>query len=184
MMSLETILYYEKQAALRSKVEELEPYTPASPEEPLRWNRVPIPNLGSYRPSGWQLVCAAFVDSSGVGYSWEPAMTQDVFARWVSSIVETDPTAGFAIISEGEFQVHVGYFTQDAPAPKTVWAEFGAAYPGESFPGHAEDDLHEDYCPNCGALVDADDFTYCEDCGYDPEEEVEQADPNQPPLFK
>lgn len=173
MMSLETIRYYEKLAALRASVEELEPYTPASYQEPLTWRSVPIPNLGGYRPKGWELVGAAFVDSSGFGAPGEPAMTVDAFKTWVHDILIYDPTAGFAIIEEGQFQVHVGYFTQGTPAPEDEWNRY-SCYPASSFPGYAN--LEPGWCPECGAVFDAsEDFNYCEECGYETgQHEVEE----------
>lgn len=169
MMSLEAIRYYEKLAALSAMVEGEEPYHPFDEQEPLEWSRgIPIPNLGGYRPVGWKLVGAAFVDSSGFGEGWEPAMTLAQFKTWVHDILLYDSTAGFAIIEEGQFQVYIGYFTQDEPAPEEEWNR-SAVFPAESFPGYDEADLEPGYCPNCGAVYDAnEEFDYCETCGWEP----------------
>ncbi len=66
-----------------------------------------IPNFGTYRPKGWHLVEQLFVDKSGLGAEWEPAMTLRQFLR---AVRKAGPGNGYAIIEEGEFQVYVGRF--------------------------------------------------------------------------
>lgn len=172
MMSLEAIRYFEKLAALSAMVEGEEPYHPFDAQEPLGWSRgIPIPNLGGYRPEGWELVGVAFVDKMGFDLddAGGPAMSVNQFKVWAHDILLYDPTAGFALIQEGQFQVHIGYFTQGKPAPEEEWNHY-STYPADSFPGFAESDLEPGYCPNCGALYDAsEDFDYCETCGWEPE---------------
>ncbi len=144
MMSVETIAQLERGAAFAAWQAEVEPYNPASPEECLTWKygrQAGITNVGSYRPEGWRLVDVVFVDSSGMGRESEAAMTIANFADWASAKVNADETAGFAIIQEGQFQLYVGYFTQDdsirVEDEATAWVE------GEAF-----SDSDVDYCEN------------------------------------
>lgn len=66
-----------------------------------------IPNIGTYRPKGWRLVEELFVDKSGFGAEWEPAMT---LRQFIQAVRKAGPGNGYAIIEEGEFQVYVGHF--------------------------------------------------------------------------
>lgn len=65
-----------------------------------------IPNIGDYRPDGWELVDAFLVDNSGFGSPDEPAYTIEQLA----DKIEVD--FGYAIIECGQFQVVVGKFRQ------------------------------------------------------------------------
>ncbi len=65
----------------------------------------PFPNLGDYRPKGYEMVATYFVDSFGFGSPGEPALTID---RFVSLL---KPGRGYAIVEVGEFQVVIGEFT-------------------------------------------------------------------------
>jgi hypothetical protein len=68
-----------------------------------------IPNLGDYRPDGWTLEQAYFVDSSGFGRRGEPALTFDQFLEAVAR----HRGDGFAIIEVGQFQVYIGRFVRE-----------------------------------------------------------------------
>jgi len=68
------------------------------------WPPIPIPNLGDYRPKGWNLIDTLFVDSSGMGLPGEGAMTADEFLKRVRL------GYGYAIVETGQFQVCVGEF--------------------------------------------------------------------------
>jgi hypothetical protein len=71
-----------------------------------------IPNFGDYRPKGWKLVNTYFVDSSGMGGEDELAMTFAQFAR------KAREGKGYAIIEEGQFQVHIGEFEKKSDYAK------------------------------------------------------------------
>jgi hypothetical protein len=71
-----------------------------------------IPNIGSYRPTGWELVEHHMVDKSGMGAEDEPALTVKGYKAWLSKYLETPETCGWAIIEEGQFQVVVGRFVK------------------------------------------------------------------------
>ena len=63
-----------------------------------------IPNLGDFVPDGWTEVERHFVDSSGFGEEGEAAMTPEEFAD------KLKVGTGYALVSEGQFQVYVGEF--------------------------------------------------------------------------
>lgn len=77
-----------------------------------------IPNLGDYRPKGWELVETLFVDSSGWGSENEPALTIDQFISRMRSGL------GYAVIEEGQFQVVIGEF-QRLMKPSVSTVAFG-----------------------------------------------------------
>ena len=68
-----------------------------------------IPNLGDYRPPRWELVETYFVDSSGFGGEFDPALT---FAQFLKKV---KVGFGYGLIEEGQFQVYIGEF---APKPR------------------------------------------------------------------
>ena len=86
-----------------------------------------MPFLGDYLPEGWARVSleaesdrkgvkmddndgfgAYFVDSSGMGADYEPAIPAD---RLVKEYLE--PGFGYAIVQAGQFQVKIGKFKKD-----------------------------------------------------------------------
>jgi hypothetical protein len=67
----------------------------------------PHPNIGTYHPKGWRLGERLFVDKSGLGAEWEPAMT---LRQFIEVVRKAGPGNGYGIIEEGEFQVYVGRF--------------------------------------------------------------------------
>jgi hypothetical protein len=66
-----------------------------------------IPNLGDYRPKGYEMIDTWFVDKSGFGSASEPAMT---IPRMFEKIRENGPGFGYGMIEEGQFQCYVGVF--------------------------------------------------------------------------
>jgi len=170
MMSTETILALSRQVAVKAAYLEIEPYIPASPDECLNWNHVPIPNIGQYRPAGWCLVEYHTVDKTGLGRESEPAMTIPAFKKWAADQVrKQNGHAGFAIIEEGQFQVVIALFTDD-PADVAGCED-----------GKEEYDITE--CPECGDPIEKKDGKlpdYCPWCDEDlrprPFEEGDQVD--------
>lgn len=74
------------------------------PGEVNRMPPFPFPNIGDYRPTGWELVDTLLCDKSRFGSPSEPALT-------VAQLLERlRPGFGYAIIEEGQFQVVVGEF--------------------------------------------------------------------------
>jgi hypothetical protein len=73
-----------------------------------------IPNLGDYRPVGWDLVEDLLVDSWGhdPDDADGPALSQNGFkAYMVEHLAES---FGYAVIEQGQFQVVVGVFSRNA----------------------------------------------------------------------
>ena len=111
MMSLETIHRLNDEIAVEAAEEGLLPYVPFDAEEVDNWPPIPIPNLGSLEPKGWEKTDAEwFVDKTGLGHAWEPALTVEQFKKELRAYVAANPGCGFAITEEGQFQLYVSAF--------------------------------------------------------------------------
>jgi len=165
MMSTETIVAMSRAAAVRAAANEIEPYQPSSLAEVERYpvRGFPFPNLGQYRPSGWTLVEYVMADSSGWGREDEPALTIPAVVQWVQNWMTVDETAGFAIIEAGQFQVVVGYFSQDPEAVACDDCEDDGTF--------SSVDWFE--CPSCGEAVEEGEEE-CYVCGWYKEDEEEE----------
>jgi len=85
------------------------PYVPYDDSEAERWPPFPFPSLGSYVPPGWELTeDTFFVDKTGLGRSYERALTCDQFKQLIADHIADNPGSGYAIIEEGPFQLVVG----------------------------------------------------------------------------
>tara|TARA_B100000609_G_C17046984_1_gene346903 strand:- start:372 stop:695 length:324 start_codon:yes stop_codon:yes gene_type:complete len=103
MMSLATLQYVNQEIAAKAAAEGRTPYV-VWPGEVDAWPPFPFPNIGDYEPEGWELVESYFVDKTGRGYDWEPALSLKQFKQKIK------PGFGYAVIEEGEFQVVIGQF--------------------------------------------------------------------------
>lgn len=74
----------------------------------------PFPNIGSYRPAGWELSDYKTCDKTGWGYESEPALTIRGLKAWIKDCQKSDENYAMAIIEEGEFQVVIGLFKPDS----------------------------------------------------------------------
>ena len=152
MMSPTAIAQLARELAVKAAAYEVEPYQPVDVEEVDRWERFPFPNIGEYRPRGWCLVSSVLADKTGGGYESEPALTVRGLKAWCAECITKDETAAFAIIEEGQFQVVVGYFTEDGSGVE------------------CEPDDHEEYeiewCEDCDQPYEAGE-DYCPTCGTD-----------------
>lgn len=160
MMSLQAIADLARDLAIQAAEGEVEPYAPGSAEEcRTGWEkRIPIPNIGNFRPDDWKLIDYVTVDKTGFGYEYEPALTIRAFKEWAAERVEQDDHAGFAIIEEGQFQIVVGYFSADETVESLV----------DDTNGIKAEDLCIENCPDCGWAYDGDNPPdLCELCGYD-----------------
>jgi hypothetical protein len=121
MMDLRTIKALEDEQAERAASERSEPYVPwdcAEIQEYALARPFPFPNIGSYRPDGWKLVDEWLCDKTGWGQESEPALTVDGLKRKLVLDCEAHETHGFAIISEGQFQIVLGVFERTgSPVP-------------------------------------------------------------------
>jgi len=109
-MSLQTIQRLADEQAQRAAREGRRPYVPFDKAEIDRYPPFPFPNLGSYEPEGWEEVDRWFVDKTGHGYDWEPALSVRQLKVALRAHVREHPGDGFAIVEEGEFQLYVGVF--------------------------------------------------------------------------
>lgn len=111
MMSLEAIRHLNANVAVEAAERELVPYVPASAEEVDYWPPIPFPNLGYLQPDGWETTDQTwFVDKTGHGHDWEPALTVEQFKRQVRAYLMENPGHGFGITEEGQCQVYVTAF--------------------------------------------------------------------------
>ena len=112
MMSLETIRSMSREVAEKAASNKLYPFTVE--EEDIRdWKtalvvgkspRLPFPDLGDYRPEGWELVDDLLCDSTGMGADNEPALTiRQLLDRLTAG-------RGYAVVESGQFQVVLGEF--------------------------------------------------------------------------
>lgn len=119
MMSATAIRQVSRDAAIRTARENKIPFT-VEAEDIADWKRkiaagrmprLPFPFLGEYTPQGWKRTerDPLFVDSSGWGAEYEPALT-------VRALIEDGHlTIGkaYAIIECGQFQLYLGEFERD-----------------------------------------------------------------------
>jgi hypothetical protein len=115
MMSLAVIRELSRERAVLAAEARLEPFL-VEAEDLEDWRRtieagkqprLPFPNVGDYRPEGWELKDTLFCDKSGFGAPWEPALTAEQL------IERLEVGKGYAIIEEGEFQLYLGEFLQE-----------------------------------------------------------------------
>ena len=135
MMDIETIVALNKEAGNKAKRHGIKPTTfgpedVEAMEEGFTGAISGIVYLGNYIPRGWKRVDinlfskewgipyshkilnkgGLFVDSSGWGADGEPALTIKQFLHVMTSILKQRPDLGFALISQGQFQVTIGVF--------------------------------------------------------------------------
>jgi hypothetical protein len=109
MMDLSAIRYLNEKIAKRAKKAKLQPHviSEADLEEAKKGTfSFSLPNLGYFKPRGWEKVKEYFVDKTGAGSPYEPAMTIDFFVRHMI------PGRGYAMVEEGEMQCYVGEFVK------------------------------------------------------------------------
>ena len=110
MMSIDVLIAVNNQIAQRAAREGLVPYVPVSADEAT--TPCFCPNIGSLKPPrGWKQTGQTwFVDKTGHGLDWEPALTWRQFRQRLAGYLLRHPDHGFAITEEGECQVVVSAF--------------------------------------------------------------------------
>ena len=109
-MDLYAIKYLNEKIARRARKSKLKPYviTEADLEEAKKGMfTFSLPNLGYFKPKGWEKVKEYFVDKTGAGSPYEPALTIDQF------IEKLIPGRAYAMIEEGEMQCYLGEFVKE-----------------------------------------------------------------------
>ena len=109
MMSLEVLRAVNDEIAQQAAREGLVPYIPLSADEAT----TPFfcPNIGTLKPRGWRKTGHTwFVDKTGHGLDWEPALTWRQFRQRLAGYLLRHPSHGFAVVEEGEFQCVVAAF--------------------------------------------------------------------------
>ena len=109
MMGIETLIAVNNQIAREAAREGLVPYVPYSAEEAT--SPFFCPNIGSLEPRGWRRTGPSwFVDKTGYGLDSEPALTWTQFRRHLAGYLLRNPSHGFAVTEEGDFQVVIEAF--------------------------------------------------------------------------
>jgi hypothetical protein len=116
MMGLETINELSREAAKKAKRTKLLPLVLAEAEDSDKLGSYGyrIPDFGDYRPKGWKLVDEWLCDSSGFGAEYERALTVPQLRERMKEKITEGKQYGYGTISQGQFQVVLGVFEQEA----------------------------------------------------------------------
>lgn len=109
MYSPGTIQALNRDAATKARIARKEPVVLDAYETPGTIGaKGGIPHLGDHVPAGWRRTEREefFVDTSGLGREYEPALTIEQFIR------EITPGKGYAVVSAGQFQAYIAEFEQ------------------------------------------------------------------------
>jgi hypothetical protein len=137
MMDIETIVALNKEQGRKSKRNAIKPvrFEEEDIEQAKEGSVTPlqkIVNLGDHVPKGWKRFNTKtiadklnlpfswkildngglFVDSSGLGSDNEPALSVKQFLQMISKLYDFKKDLGFAICSEGQFQLTVGVYEE------------------------------------------------------------------------
>lgn len=115
MYSLETIIAMNNRTAEKAERQGKLPRIVRGPDKIDEMPPFPFPSIGDYEPEGWTPLDIWFVDATGLGEPGEPALTVAGFKRTLKEylVEHEEEDIGFAIIEEGEFQVHVQAFRKE-----------------------------------------------------------------------
>ena len=104
MMSLEQIEYENKKAENRVHKDKSKLFIAQTNGD---MNVKTALYIKDYKPKGWQQTEVFFVDSSGMGAQIEMALT---FKQFITHVKKG---CGYAIISQGQFQVYIAEFKEE-----------------------------------------------------------------------
>jgi hypothetical protein len=111
MHSLQTIQANNQEAARKAAEADKQPYVIYDADEVEEMQSFPFPVIGDHEPEGWEPGETWMVDCSGFGADDEPALTIPQFRKALSEyILAHQQRVGFAIVSVGQFQLHVQGF--------------------------------------------------------------------------
>ena len=82
-----------------------QPYMLESAESAKTLDSFPFPAMDI--PEDWEESEVFFVDSSGFGSDYEPALTIDQFRDHLFDHATENPNDGYIITDEGQFQVYI-----------------------------------------------------------------------------
>jgi hypothetical protein len=105
MMDLQTISRLSREQARKASRLHKKPYLFEEEDRGIDCF-INFPNIGDYRPKGWELGETYFVDKLGFPEYDGRALTHKMLAERLKA------GYGYAIIEEGEFQLVVGEFKQ------------------------------------------------------------------------
>ena len=107
VIGIETIRRLEDEAARKSASKDKIPYIPFDAEEVNELGFY-IPDLGDYRPRGWELIDEWPCDSSAIVFKNGPALTLNQIKKRMVENLEHE--YGYAILKRDQLQVVVGVF--------------------------------------------------------------------------
>jgi hypothetical protein len=111
MMSLEVLRYVNNEIAREAARQGLFPYASVDLDEVAHCTPFTFPNIGYLKPRGWRKTGETwFVDKTGHGQEWEPALTWAQFRRRLAGHLLRHPGHAFAVVEEGECQCVVAAF--------------------------------------------------------------------------
>jgi hypothetical protein len=111
MMSLEVIAAVNNEIAQEAARQGLYPYAPADLDEVAHCTPFTFPNIGYLKLRSWKKTGETwFVDKTGRGQPWEPALTWTRFRRRLAGYFLRHPDHAFAVVEEGECQCVVAAF--------------------------------------------------------------------------
>ena len=120
MFDSSTIRSMQREAAAKAAKDHKQPYI-VWPEDLADWKerldagtlpRLPFPFIGEYLPKGWKKTeNEYFVDSSGMGADYEPALTIPKF------VGKLRVNYGYALTEVGQFQVYIQEYEKIAKKP-------------------------------------------------------------------
>ena len=92
MMSLEVLRRVNEEIAAEAAQQGLVPFVPESAQDVDHWPPFPLPNLGYLEPDGWEKTETSwFVDKTGGGRDYEPALTWSQFKRRMRQYIGQHP---------------------------------------------------------------------------------------------
>ena len=95
------------------------PHVPASQEEIAGYPLFPFPDLEKFESTEWKKTGKKwFVDSTGCGGIGERALTVDQFKTALHQYHKANPSHGFGITGQGQFQVYVSAFAPTCCEPE------------------------------------------------------------------
>ncbi len=104
MKGLSEIIKENEEAEEKAKTKDIQPII-AIVNADTRIRSAPY--IGNYKPLGWKQIGTHFVDNSGFGSPSEPALTYTQF------LLKIKKGHAYAIISAGQFQVHIAEFVKE-----------------------------------------------------------------------